>query len=320
MVFTIVTVIFLPLSFVTSYFGMNTADIRDMDSRQPLFWAVAIPLTVVTVGSCLLIGYNGDNLRDAVSSLFRSVTGKQDRGTSARGISFAQRKNVQKLQSISDTTSSLADEAEFASPRPEYEYTTYVQPPPVEEVVPYSTTVDIEPYTRTRHYTEREYDPYRVSQTRTRHDTYATERSRRYNDYHDEYYGPSPRRVHDPLPPPPPPPPHVRFRDDNEDDEPGRPTEYTWHKKRKGHSGGRNVRRSEGLAERNYSARMERESGEWRDGYGIQERRPTRRDSDSEEVRGYGGWVEREREGYGIPERRSTRGGANESVSEEVVY
>ncbi|KAL9000527.1 MAG: hypothetical protein Q9169_000820 [Polycauliona sp. 2 TL-2023] len=34
MVFTIVTVIFLPLSFVSSYFGMNTADVRNLQQGQ----------------------------------------------------------------------------------------------------------------------------------------------------------------------------------------------------------------------------------------------------------------------------------------------
>lgn len=34
LVFTVVTIIFLPLSFVTSYLGMNTSDIRDMDNKQ----------------------------------------------------------------------------------------------------------------------------------------------------------------------------------------------------------------------------------------------------------------------------------------------
>ncbi|KAI8628849.1 hypothetical protein F5Y19DRAFT_475934 [Xylariaceae sp. FL1651] len=38
-IFTIVTVVFLPLSFVTSYFGMNTSDIRDMEQGQWIFWA-----------------------------------------------------------------------------------------------------------------------------------------------------------------------------------------------------------------------------------------------------------------------------------------
>src|SRR5688572_25633063 len=46
-VFTTVTVIFLPLSFITSYMGMNTKDIRDLNQGQWLFWAVGGPLTVV---------------------------------------------------------------------------------------------------------------------------------------------------------------------------------------------------------------------------------------------------------------------------------
>lgn len=48
-IFTIVTVIFLPLSTVSSYLGMNTSDIRDMQTKQWVFWAVAIPLTVVVL-------------------------------------------------------------------------------------------------------------------------------------------------------------------------------------------------------------------------------------------------------------------------------
>src|SRR5690242_16586760 len=49
LVFTVVTVIFLPLSFVTSYLGMNTTDIRDMGSSSRLFWAIAVPLTALTM-------------------------------------------------------------------------------------------------------------------------------------------------------------------------------------------------------------------------------------------------------------------------------
>ncbi|KAI1175278.1 cora-like Mg2+ transporter protein-domain-containing protein [Nemania sp. FL0916] len=48
-VFTVVTVIFLPLSFVTSFFGMNTADIRDLEEGQWIFWTVGISLTVVVL-------------------------------------------------------------------------------------------------------------------------------------------------------------------------------------------------------------------------------------------------------------------------------
>jgi hypothetical protein len=48
-VFTIITVIFLPLSFVASVFGMNTADVRDMALTQWVFWVSACSFTVVVV-------------------------------------------------------------------------------------------------------------------------------------------------------------------------------------------------------------------------------------------------------------------------------
>ncbi|KAJ6031654.1 hypothetical protein N7540_002386 [Penicillium herquei] len=58
LIFTIVATIFLPLSFVSSYLGMNTADIRNMDAKQILFWEVATPFTVVVVSVVLLVAYN----------------------------------------------------------------------------------------------------------------------------------------------------------------------------------------------------------------------------------------------------------------------
>lgn len=53
MVFTIVTITFLPLSFVSSVFGMNTTDVRDMPYGQWAFWAAAAPLTIVVVAGSL---------------------------------------------------------------------------------------------------------------------------------------------------------------------------------------------------------------------------------------------------------------------------
>ncbi|QDS73894.1 hypothetical protein FKW77_007176 [Venturia effusa] len=47
--FTIVTIIFLPLSFVCSFLGMNTTDIRDQSTSQWVFWAAGIPLTLVVI-------------------------------------------------------------------------------------------------------------------------------------------------------------------------------------------------------------------------------------------------------------------------------
>jgi hypothetical protein len=125
MVFTIVTVIFLPLSFVTSFLGMNTTDIRDMGSSSSLFWTIAIPLTAITMASVLYIGYNGDDLRDFFDMLYRIATGKQSRSTGARGISVAQRTLARKQNNGTNTSldfSSIADEAEFADPRPEAYY------------------------------------------------------------------------------------------------------------------------------------------------------------------------------------------------------
>ncbi|KAL8756884.1 MAG: hypothetical protein Q9199_002643, partial [Rusavskia elegans] len=54
MVFTIVTVIFLPLSFVSSYFGMNTAG-----QGQWTFWAVGLSVTFSTVVVALLVAFRG---------------------------------------------------------------------------------------------------------------------------------------------------------------------------------------------------------------------------------------------------------------------
>jgi hypothetical protein len=58
--FTLVTVIFLPLSFVSSVLGMNTSDVRNMEGTQWIFWIVAVPLTasivVLSLWSADLLG------------------------------------------------------------------------------------------------------------------------------------------------------------------------------------------------------------------------------------------------------------------------
>ncbi|KAL8675710.1 MAG: hypothetical protein Q9186_007662 [Xanthomendoza sp. 1 TL-2023] len=59
MVFTVVTVIFLPLSFVSSYFGMNTADVRELQQGQWIFWAVGLSVTFSTVVVALLVAFRG---------------------------------------------------------------------------------------------------------------------------------------------------------------------------------------------------------------------------------------------------------------------
>ncbi|VBB79618.1 Putative protein of unknown function [Podospora comata] len=47
--FTIVTIVFLPLSSIASIFGMNSADVRDMEVGQWAYWVTAVPVTVGVV-------------------------------------------------------------------------------------------------------------------------------------------------------------------------------------------------------------------------------------------------------------------------------
>ena len=57
LVFTIVTIIFLPLSFFTSYFGMNLKGVIDTDRTERYFWAVCGSVTVFVVSMTVLFGF-----------------------------------------------------------------------------------------------------------------------------------------------------------------------------------------------------------------------------------------------------------------------
>lgn len=54
LLFTGVTVVFLPLSFFTSYFGMNLRGVADTDKDENYFWAlcgsIAFFMVLVVVG------------------------------------------------------------------------------------------------------------------------------------------------------------------------------------------------------------------------------------------------------------------------------
>ncbi|KAI1408535.1 hypothetical protein F5Y13DRAFT_204710 [Hypoxylon sp. FL1857] len=71
-VFTIVTVFFLPLSFISSFFGMNTTDIRDTDYDQRFFWTVAIPVTFVVLALAFFYGYKGDSIEERILTLMHA--------------------------------------------------------------------------------------------------------------------------------------------------------------------------------------------------------------------------------------------------------
>lgn len=63
-VFTVVTLFFLPLSFVSSFLGMNTTDVRNSEWNQAIFWITAVPITVGVLSLAFVYGYKGEEIRD----------------------------------------------------------------------------------------------------------------------------------------------------------------------------------------------------------------------------------------------------------------
>ncbi|CAD6445946.1 79cbdec4-4d36-4b36-bb97-543955684f77 [Sclerotinia trifoliorum] len=68
--FTIVTIIFLPLSTVASILGMNTNDVRNMDLTQWIFWVIAIPLTIIIITLVLIWSDEWYNFWSGFSNLW----------------------------------------------------------------------------------------------------------------------------------------------------------------------------------------------------------------------------------------------------------
>jgi Mg2+ and Co2+ transporter CorA len=89
LVFTFVTIIFLPLSFISSFFGMNFSDIRDMEQTQRMFWIVAGSLTVCTVAFSVFLAFYGG----AIIEWFvtwrenRSRSEEEGTGSAAKSVS-----------------------------------------------------------------------------------------------------------------------------------------------------------------------------------------------------------------------------------------
>ncbi|KAL1851985.1 hypothetical protein Daus18300_012408 [Diaporthe australafricana] len=73
--FTIVTIIFLPLSSVASIFGINTKDVRDTDLGQWVYWATAVPVTAAVVFFGLLWTGELGNILRWISSFGTQVRG-----------------------------------------------------------------------------------------------------------------------------------------------------------------------------------------------------------------------------------------------------
>ncbi|KAI1485619.1 hypothetical protein F5X96DRAFT_674469 [Biscogniauxia mediterranea] len=77
-VFTIVTLFFLPMSFFSSFMGMNTTDIRDTDWDQRFFWMISLPLTAVVVGLAMIYGYKWDSVMDFASTVWDVYQTRRD--------------------------------------------------------------------------------------------------------------------------------------------------------------------------------------------------------------------------------------------------
>ncbi|KAF2684217.1 hypothetical protein K458DRAFT_404491 [Lentithecium fluviatile CBS 122367] len=108
-VFTIVTIIFLPLSWATSYLGMNTSDIRDLNQGQWLFWLIALPVTSVVIGIAVLVVLKGETIReffirreiarDRKSSASVGISTKRRLSTRATGGSLARKQSTMMVDS-----------------------------------------------------------------------------------------------------------------------------------------------------------------------------------------------------------------------------
>ncbi|KAI4148539.1 MAG: hypothetical protein LQ341_001543 [Variospora aurantia] len=61
-VFTFITVLFLPLSFVAGFFGMNLAGIADSTSTVSHFWYIAVPFTVGILVMCAIFVAWGETI------------------------------------------------------------------------------------------------------------------------------------------------------------------------------------------------------------------------------------------------------------------
>jgi hypothetical protein len=66
---------------VSGFFGMNTADIRDIDARQSLYWTIAIPVTVAVLTCAFIYGYKGDEIGDWIHDRIRHRRGARGPAT-----------------------------------------------------------------------------------------------------------------------------------------------------------------------------------------------------------------------------------------------
>ena len=73
-IFTFITILFLPLSFVAGFFGMNLQGIGDTTHTASLFWKVAIPFTGSIMLLCIAVIIGGERFWFGIASMPRRLT------------------------------------------------------------------------------------------------------------------------------------------------------------------------------------------------------------------------------------------------------
>ena len=72
-VFTIVTILFLPMSFVAGFFGMNVIGIDAEKTTLKHFWTVSLSLTFGLVIPCTMIALKGEDVFFGIARIYRGI-------------------------------------------------------------------------------------------------------------------------------------------------------------------------------------------------------------------------------------------------------
>ena len=70
-IFTFITILFLPLTFVAGFFGMNLKGVGDTTSHVPLFWKIGAPVTAAIVSICFAVIIWGERMWFGLASIPR---------------------------------------------------------------------------------------------------------------------------------------------------------------------------------------------------------------------------------------------------------
>ena len=72
-VFTMVTILFLPMSFVAGFFGMNVIGISAQETTLRHFWTISLSLTFGIVIPCTIIALKGEEVFFGVARMYRGL-------------------------------------------------------------------------------------------------------------------------------------------------------------------------------------------------------------------------------------------------------